>query len=63
MGNSNGNFKVWPLSMDDLAPPEPPQKHSAIEDDTIISYGGGEFTFGMTLAQREEDMASVEAFL
>ncbi len=33
---------------DELAPPEPPQHHSAIEDDTIISYGAGEYTFGMT---------------
>ena len=40
---------------DELAPPEPPYKpRSAIEDDTIISYGAGEYTFGLTLAQTED---------
>ena len=56
MGNSNGNFKVWPLMIDELAPPEPPQKRTAIEDDTIISYGEGEYTFGLTLAQQEDNL-------
>ena len=56
MGNSAANnFKVWPLMDDELAPPEPPQHHTAIEDDTIISYGAGEYTFGLTnLAQQHE---------
>ena len=56
MGNStNGNFKIWPLMVDELAPPEPPQHRTPIEDDTIISYGGGEYTFGLTLAQEAEE--------
>ena len=55
MGNTtNGNFKVWPLMDDELAPPEPPQHRSALEDDTLISYGSGEYTFGLTLAQMDE---------
>ena len=58
MGNTNNTFRVWPLMPDELAPPEPPQKHSAIEDDTIISYGGGEYTFGLTLEQVDSDEAS-----
>ena len=57
MGNSssNGNFKIWPLMVDELAPPEPPQHRTPLEDDTIISYGQGEYTFGLTLAQEEAD--------
>ena len=48
MGNAAGNnFKVWPLMEDELAPPVPHQHHSAIEDDTIIQYGSGEFTYGL----------------
>ena len=55
MGNSNNTFRVWPLMPDELAPPEPPQRRTAIEDDTIISYGAGEYTFGLTLAQQDSD--------
>ena len=52
MGNSAGNnFKVWPLMEDELAPPVPHQHHTAIEDDTIIQYGSGEFTYGLNLSQ------------
>lgn len=56
MGNSAGNnFKVWPLMPDELAPPEPPQHRTSVEDDTIINYGSGEFTFGLqNLSQQEE---------
>ena len=51
MGNEQVNdFKVWPLMGDELAPPEPPKRLGGIEDDTIISYGAGEYTFGLTLA-------------
>ena len=55
MGNTNGNFKIWPLMVDELAPPEPPQHRTPIEDDTIISYGEGEYTFGLTLAQDTDE--------
>ena len=54
MGNEQANnFKVWPLMPDELAPPEPPKMMGGIEDDTIISYGSGEYTFGLTLAQQQ----------
>ena len=41
--------------IDEFAPPEPPQHRTPIEDDTIISYGEGEYTFGLTLAQQDDD--------
>ena len=64
MGNqTNGNFKIWPLMVDELAPPEPPQHRTPIEDDTIISYGQGEYTFGLTLAQEEDVQDYHDLFL
>ena len=48
MGNVVGNnFKVWPLMEDELAPPVPPQAHTMVQDDVVIQYGSGEFTYGL----------------